>query len=191
MRVITRYPVIFRNKVINRRSEYSNITAASTKESVSAFQQWYNKQRPAEPLVVDGVWGPKTSMAWETKGRAYESQMGQSPSPFAPAPFAMGQGPLLKLPDTLSPVGPGGEKQPGKVFDKVNGVFIDTPKPADAQSQSAGKKASGPAKSAGVGSSKENIVGGRPMGKNAKLLIGAGAFIVLVLVVYGVTRKSK
>lgn len=200
MKIITSYPVIYRNNVINRGgSEFSNITATSNKDSIKSYQTWYNKQSPKTPLKVDGQWGPKTSAAWDEKGQVYEKQMfGAAQDVQNTVAGLFGGMPAAPLPENITVSSPTGEQKKGMFWDKLKGAFVV-------------------AKEAGVVDAGENIAkdaitlkgktgtkntppAGQPnaipptkpgLSKTAKILIGVGIFLVVAGIVYKVTRSKK
>ena len=200
MKVITAYPVIYKNRVINRGgSEFSNITAASTSDSIKAYQNWYNKQSPKTPLTVDGVWGPKTSEAWNEKGQAYEKQMlGVATGVQNTMAGLFGGMQSAPVPENLSVSSPTGEKQKGKFWDKLKGTFVAAKEAGiiDAAAKTAG--VSNPSKpkaqSKTAPSSEKPVVetsGKKGMTKTTKIIIGASVVLLLIVIVYSATKKSK
>lgn len=204
MKIITAYPIIYKNNVINRGgSNFSNITGSSTSGDITLFQNWYNKQAPKTALVVDGKWGPKTKSAWKEKGAAYEKQMlgvaAESHNIMAGL-FGGGAMPPAKLPENISVSSPSGEKKKGMFWDKLKGGFVAAKEAGilDAGKNLAvgaindkAKPAQKAAPSSDVGSSKENIGGGRTLSTTAKILIGGGALLIITLIIIKVSQPKK
>lgn len=207
MKIITAYPVLYKNNVINRGgSEYSNITAASNKDSITSFQNWYNKNvaNSQTKLVVDGIWGPKTNSAWKQKGERYETEMLGATNDVQKALAGLfGGAAAVADPQNISLTSPTGEKKDGMVWDKTKQSFVD-PKTGSTnppvKTNSVGLSTAKPDVIPPIitkkpddktGSSKEQHGSGRMISKTAKILIGCGIGFVLVFIIYKVTKTKK
>lgn len=87
MKITTEYPIIKNGKIVNKndpkRIHFSAIDGTSTPDDIKAFQVWYNANSPTVfvPLVVDGIFGPKTKGAYDQLGVKYESSKSGIPAP--------------------------------------------------------------------------------------------------------------
>ncbi len=180
MKIITSYPVLVNNNVINRGgSGYSSLDGGSKKDSITAFQQWYNKNiaNRQTTLKVDGVWGPKTDSAWKQRGEQYEKQM---------------SGALNSAQNAISGLF-GGMTAPSNTpsvkadVPKTNSVGLATPPAASTTTTATTTTTPDTA----TGNSKEDHGGGRSLSKTGKILIGCGIGLVLILIIYKVTKTKK
>lgn len=200
MKIITSYPVIYRNKVINRGgSEFSNITAASNADSIKSYQTWYNKQSPKTALKVDGKWGPKTSAAWDEKGQAYEKQMlGVANEAQNMVAGLFGGMPAAPLPENITVSSPTGEQKKGMFWDKVKGAFVaakeagvvDAGKNIAKDALKSKTKPTGKGPATGSNSSLAEAPK-KGLSKTTKILIGVGILLMVAGIVYKVNKSKK
>jgi hypothetical protein len=75
MKVITQYPVYIDKKLVGGE-DFLSLDGKSSALEIRAFQSWYNINYPfLTRLVVDGIWGNKTSSAYFAYGKTYEATL--------------------------------------------------------------------------------------------------------------------
>jgi len=78
MNVKTINPVYVNKKGYANIDMFWNLDGTSSADEVSAFQTWANSQGYTPALVVDGIFGVKTTAAWSALGSKYQ---GITPAP--------------------------------------------------------------------------------------------------------------
>jgi len=198
MKIITSYPVIYKNNVINRGGDFSNISGSSSPADIKSFQTWYNKQSPKTALEVDGKWGKKTASAWKDKGASYEKHMlgvaAESQNIMAGL-FGLGT-PTAPLPENISVSSPTGEKKKGMFWDKVKGGFVAA---KEAGILDAGKNLA----ASTLNTKKETVPNKelppiytipaekKKMSNVVKIIIAGGALVVITLIIVSVSKSKK
>jgi len=71
VKVNTRLPIYINNKPQFTEDEYSLLDGSSSSDDISKFQTWANTQTWPLKLVVDGINGPMTTLAWNTLASQY------------------------------------------------------------------------------------------------------------------------
>ena len=112
MKIVTRYPVIYRDA----NWGFSNLDGKSTSGQIKHFQNWSNKIKGTN-LKVDGKWGSKTASAWKSNGASYEAAFQAAGSTLASVFGPSSYGSSSSDPAASTP------KEKGQFFGKAKGWF--------------------------------------------------------------------
>lgn len=201
MRIKTANPVYINRNRANATDMYLSLDGMSTSSDISAFQSFANSK--GAKLSVDGKWGPKTKAAWAK----YGSSFSPSSAPSSTATTQTTTATTTQTPatnPTLAATSPTGQKNPGHFWDKAKGAWVkaqgsgmfDQVKGMFGGLFGGAQQTTDPNAPVVTTDPNAGLPGADPnasqgMSKKTKILIGVGAGVALIAIIYFATKKKK